>query len=335
MAGVSKVTIYDVAAQVGVSISTVSLAFNNPGRVKPETLQRIIEAAEALGFEPRAEAISRAQRGHQRIGVLAPLTSYLSFARRLNGVLQASAKAPFSVYVHDHDSAATAPSPLLSSLPLTKHLDGIIIMGLPLTEDIAARLHRQRLAVVLVDVVRDDISSVSVDDVGGGGMVARHLLQRGHRRLAFIAEEQASRVYTSPSEQRFTGFAATLRDAGIAEADIVTRAVPHDLAHAHRATLELLDLPEPPTAIFAHDDALAGGVLRAARQRGLRVPGDLAVVGFDDMDLAAYLGLTTVRLPFEESGAVALEILTAHLHDPQRSVRQVTLKLTLIERETT
>jgi len=332
--GPRKVTIYDVAGRAGVSISTVSLAFNNPGRVKPETLGRIVAAAEALGFEPHAEAAGRARRTHRRIGVMAPFTSYPSFAHRLSGVLRVCAKNGVEVVVYDHPSAAVATPPLLASLPLTRQLDGLVIMGLPLTEEIAARLHRQRLGVVLVDVVRNDVNSVCVDDVGGGAMVARYLLDKGHRRFAFLGEEQASGLYRSPSQDRHDGFAAALHAGGIGDEDITRRLIPHQMDRARLATLELLAQPRPPTAVFAYDDVLACGALRAAHQQGLSVPGDLAVVGYDDLDLAEALGLTTVRLPFEESGAAAAEILAAHLEEPERTVRQVMLRLSIVERNT-
>ncbi|WP_433046281.1 LacI family DNA-binding transcriptional regulator [Dactylosporangium sp. CS-033363] len=335
MPGPGRATIYDVAAAVGVSISTVSLCMNNPARVRPETLRQVLDAAERLGFQPRAEAVSRARRAHDRVGVLAPFTSYPSFARRLNGVLRAYAKAGTEIVVHDHDSVASSASPLLASLPLSERLDGLIIMGVPLTAEIAQRLHRQRFNVVLIDVAdeaAEEFSSVRIDEAGGGAMAARFLLDRGHRRFAFIGEEQASQQYRSPSEQRYEGFAGALRRAGIPAADVVKRVVPHRMGRAGAAAAELLDSPAPPTAFFAHDDVLAGGVLSAAQRAGRAVPEEVAVVGFDDLELAEQLGLTTVRLPFEESGRVAAEILAERRQDPGRSVRQVLLRLSITER---
>jgi LacI family transcriptional regulator len=131
------------------------------------------------------------------------------------------------------------------------------------------------------------------------------------------------------------GFRAALERRGLELGDEATRLVRHDVVAAAQAANELLDAPTTPTAIFAHDDVLASGVLRAARERGLSVPQDLAIVGFDDSDLAEHLALTSVRQPFEESGRVATEILLAQLREPSRSLQQVTLKLTLVERATT
>jgi len=328
----SKVTIYDVALAAGVSISTVSLALNSPTRVAAATRQKVLSAADDLGFVPKADAVTRARRGVGRIGVIAPFSSYPSFARRLNGVFGPLADGSREVVVFDQESASTTASPLLASLPITQRLDGIVIMALPLDEAIAARLKKQRLATVLVDSVRDDFDCVSTDDRAGGVLVARHLLERGDRQLAFLGEDQRSHAYVSSSERRLEGFRTAAADALTPAA---VRLVSHGVEEACQATHELLDQPDPPTAIFAHDDVLAAGVLRAARERHLTVPGDLAVVGFDDTDLARALDLTMVHQPFEESGRAGVQLLLDRMHDPAPRPRHVELPLRLMPRATT
>ena len=131
------------------------------------------------------------------------------------------------------------------------------------------------------------------------------------------------------------GFRAVLEQHRCELPDANVRLVGRDLASATQAAGDLLDSEQRPTAIFAHDDLFASGVLRAARTRGIHVPDELAVVGFDDSELAEHLELTSVRQPFEESGQFAAEMLLAQLRDPRRSLQQVNLKLTLIERATT
>ena len=324
-------TIYDVAERAGVSISTVSLALNAPHRVKPSTRERIHAAIDELGFLPKSDAVARARRGIGRIGVIAPFSSHPSFARRLNGVFAAAQGKPIEIVIYDEASAADS---MLRSLPVTRRVDGMIVMGLPFNDDVAARLAEQRLATVLVELRRDGFSSVAADDARGGRMVAEHLLDRGHERLGFIGQRQRV-AYASPSEHRLGGVRAALAAAGRSLPDERVRRVAHEPSAAYVATGELLDLTEPPTAIFAHDDALAGAVVRAARDRGLRVPDDLAVVGFDDGELAEQLGLTTVRQPFEESGRIATETLTAQLARPSSPARQISLELVLVPRDTT
>ena len=324
-------TIYDVAARAGVSISTVSLVLNVPGRVSPATAERVLSAMRDLDYVPKTEAVTRARRGVGRVGVLAPFSTYPSFARRLNGVFRALAGLPNEVVVFDQRSAAQTS--LLSSLPLTRRLDGLLVMALPLDDELAAGLHRRGMPTVLVEVDRPDFPTVAIDDAGGGRMVAEHLLGRGHRRFGYIGEQQASYAYVSQSQARLGGFRQGLSAAGVELADRDVRLVPHGAAAARDAVRELLDRPDRPTAVFAHDDILAAGAWHAVRDAGLRVPDDVAVVGFDDGDLAEHLGLTTVHQPLEESGELAADLLVGQLRGTGASTRHVRLALTLVVRD--
>lgn len=326
-------TIYDVAERAGVSISTVSLALNAPRRVKAQTLDRVLAAIDELKFVPKSEAVTRARRGVGRIGVIAPFTTYPSFARRLNGVLKATRDHSCEVVVYDQESAATSA---LASLPLTQRLDGLIVMSVPFGDDIADRLVDQNVGTVLVELERPGFSSVTIDDVTGGRMAAKLLLDRGHSRFAFLGERQRQAYdHVLQSDARLNGFREELAKTGVDLPDANVRRVDHNIAAAFAAADELLNLDETPTAIFAHDDILAAAIIRTARKRGLTIPGDLAVIGFDDSDIAEHLGLTSIRQPLEESGQVATETLLGELSNPNRSLQHVTLKLTLIERETT
>jgi DNA-binding LacI/PurR family transcriptional regulator len=327
----SRVTIYDVAAEAGVSISTVSLALNTPARVSARTRQRVLQAADTLGYTPKTEAVAKARKGVGRIGVLAPYTSYASVARRLSGVLRAVGDQPIEVVVFDQESAAHSTSPLLASLPLTGRLDGLIIMSLPLEEAVAQRLLTMELPAVLVDVRHPDFDSVHTDDVSGGRLVAEHLLQQGHRRCGFLGEGQESDQYVSPAGRRLSGFRAALGEAGCELPEDSVQFVRHGLQPAATAAKRLLAQEERPSAVFATDDTLAAGVLRAADALGLDVPGDLAVAGFDDTELAEALDLTTVRQPLEESGRAATELLLARM-DGATTVREVALRLDLVRR---
>ncbi|MGC5014395.1 LacI family DNA-binding transcriptional regulator [Streptosporangium sp. DT93] len=329
----ARTTIYDVAGAAGVSISTVSLALNSPSRVSQETRRKVLEAADALGFVPKQDAVAKARRGVGRVGVIAPFTSYPSVARRLNGILRAVGDRPLEVVLFDQESAAQSSSPLLAGLPITGRLDGLVVVSLSLEEAVADRLAAARLPTVLLDVRRRGFDSVCTDDEAGGRLVAEHLLGAGHRRFGFLGEAQRSGLYVSPSQRRLAGYRDALAEAGRPLADGDVRLSAHDLAAARAVAVELLSGPERPSAVFAADDTLAAGVLRAARDLGLAVPGDLAVAGFDDGDLAEALDLTTVRQPLEDSGRTAMELLLRRLERPA-TARQVTLELHLITRGT-
>ena len=324
-AGGASATIYDVALSAGVSISTVSLALNSPDRVKPTTLQRIMEAVDELGFTPKAEAVIRARRGTGRIGVIAPFTSFpTETGLRLKGVLQGAASHGHEVVVFDQASAATSR---LMSLPVTRKVDGLIIVSVPFDEGVRQRLSDHGTPTVVVEIPHESTSSVLIDHRGGGELVGEFLMSRGHDRTAYIGHRQ-DHDYPSQSREKGDGFASVLTTPP------QVCNVENTLHDAIAAGIELLRQPEPPTAIFAHDDLLASGIIVAARQLGLRVPDDVAVVGFNDTDIAEPLGLTTVRQPFVRSGELAVQMLIDQITTLDLSQQTVTLGVELIERST-
>ena len=260
------------------------------------------------GSCPRPTTVIRARKGAGRVGVIAPFTSFASFAQRLKGVIQVAKKEGFEVVLYDEESAAETR---LASLPITRHVDGLIVMSLPFSDAVAGRLTEQGVPTVLMELGRQGFSSVTHDNVAGGRMVADLLVGQGHERLAYIGHAQAVN-YVSQSQMRLDGFASKLPAAP------EVRLVQHSSSAAYEAALELLSLPDRPTGVFAYSDVMAGGVLRAARKMGLEVPDHVGVVGFDDSDLAEALGLSSVRQPLEESGQIAMETLLAQLANPQR-----------------
>ncbi len=331
------VTIYDVAQKAGVSIASVSRVINAPDQVAVATRARVMAAIEELSFIPKAEAAARARRGTQRIGVLAPFFTYPSFVQRLRGVAAALTSAAYELVIYNVDSSLHRDA-YLESLPLTRRLDGIIIMALPVGEQSAERLEQRlaahNMAVVLIEWSYPPFTSIEIDDQAGGRLAADYLLTSGRRRLAFVGDSDLPDYAIRTSDRRLAGFRQALLARGSElPADYVSLA-PQSLQNAYLQAQRLFDLPSPPDAIFAPSDTQALGVLKAARDRGLAVPGDVAIVGFDDLDMAAYVGLTTVRQPLEESGRVAVELLLARLEDPARLPQRIMLPLTLVRRET-
>jgi len=332
---VSTVTIYDVATRAGVSISTVSQTLNRPERVNAATRERVLDAIDELGFVPKATAVSHARRGVGRIGVFAPFTSYDSYRRRLMGVLSESDGTATDIVIYDHVSAAATMSPLLRTLPVTGRLDGLLIMGLPLDDALAQHLITRRLPTVLVDSRRPEFSTVDVDDEEGGAIIARHLLSRGHTSFAFVQEPQQSFAFVSQGQRRNTGFLRVLAEAGLGQDRVHTVLVRNDIAGGHEALNLILAQSPRPTAVFAHHDLLAAGLLLQCRRRGVDVPGELAIVGFDDNSIAEAAGLTTVRQPLEESGTIGARLLAQLIAGTSTAVQRITLGLELVVRDTT
>jgi len=327
------VTVYDVAKKAGVSITTVSRVLNSPEKVNKATRARILAAIDELGFVPKAEAVARARKGSGRIGVLAPFFTYPSFVQRLQGVTAVLDDSPYELVIYNVDSSSRRDG-YLASLPLTRRLDGLVIMALPFGDDAAKRLLSNGLVTVLIEFTHPSFSSIEIDNQAGGRLAAQYLVEQGHRRCAFVGDTDLPDYAIPTSDQRLVGYRAALSAAGISLPESYIALAPHSLENAHQLTHRLLDLPEPPTAIFAASDTQAMGVLKAARERGVAVPGELAVVGFDDLEIANYIGLTTIRQPLAESGRVAVDLLLARLAGHLRSVQHIRLPLTLVRRET-
>lgn len=329
----SQATVYDVAAQAEVSISTVSRVLNAPEKVKAPTRARVMAVIDELSFVPKAEAVARSRRKHGRIGVLAPFLTYPSFVQRLRGVTTALSASPYELIIYYVDSMARLESHI-ASLSLTRRLDGLILMGLSLTDAAAERLRGAGIEAVPIEFLQAGFSSVEIDNEAGGRLAAEHFLALGHRRLGFVGDADPPDFAIRNSERRLAGFRAAIEEAGLSLPDEVIGLAPHGLETARQQGHRLLSLPEPPAAIFAQSDTQAMGVLRAARERGLAVPQDVAIIGFDDVEIAEYIGLTTIHQPLEESGRVAVELLLARLADPARPPQRVQLPLTLVRRDT-
>jgi DNA-binding LacI/PurR family transcriptional regulator len=326
-----EVTIYTVAAEAGVSISTVSLTLNRPGRVKASTRKHVLEVIDRLGYVPHAAAVSHARRVFARVGVIAPFSSYESYQRRLAGILTESAEESTDIVVFDQLSAAESIRPLMDSLPLTNRLDGLIIMGLPLDDRLSQRLRQRRIPTVLIDSDTGHFSSVNVDDRRGGMLAGQRLLKHDPSRFAWVREQQRSTEYRSAAQLRGEGFQSALRAAG-REDQLITIDAANGLDGGREALPALLAAAGGPVGVFAHHDTLAAGLLLECRARGLRVPADVAIVGFDDGQLAEALGITTIRQPFEASGRSATRMLQQLLADPATPVQHTVLDLSLVAR---
>jgi len=328
-----KPTIYDVAKQAQVSITTVSRILNTPDKVNSETRERVLAAIDALAFVPKAEARARAMQHTGRIGVITPFFTAPSFIQRLRGIAETLSPESYELVIYTVDSNDHLQG-YLSSLPLTGNLDGLIVLSLPVGESEVRRLIDHSLPAVLIEYPHPKLNCVEIDDMEGGRMATNYLLKKGHRRIAFLGDTDLPEYAIHPVGLRLSGYRQALKKARIKLPDTFVRLAPYSQEQTRQVAKELLNLPEPPTAIFAATDFQALGVLKAARQLEIRVPEQLAVIGFDDLDLAEYADLTTISQHLDESGKLAVEILLAQIKSPARPPRHVKLPLSLIERQT-
>jgi DNA-binding LacI/PurR family transcriptional regulator len=326
-------TIYDVAKLAGVSITTVSRMLNDSDKVNSETRKRILASVDALGFVPKAEARARAMQRNGRIGVITPFFTAPSFIQRLRGIAGALSPMNFELVIYTVESTDQLHR-YLSTLPLTGNLDGLIVLSLQIDDEEANRLVDHDLPTVLIEYPHPNLNCVEIDNIEGGRMAAAYLIRKGHRRVAFLGDTDLPEYSIHPVSLRLVGFRQALKEAGIDLPDVLVRLAPYTQDQTRQVARELLSLPEPPTAIFAATDFQALGVLKAAHRLNVRVPEQLAVIGFDDLDMAEYADLTTIGQHLDESGRLAVEILLAQVGHTSSLPRHVQIPLNIIERQT-
>lgn len=302
------VTISDVAAQAGVGAGTVSRVLNDSPRVSEPTRQRVLAAIELLDYRPNplARALSRG-RAHT-FGAVVPFFPQPSAVERMRGVIETLGTSRYDLVLFNVTSTLERDQHFASLLRRDR-ADGLLVMSMPPPAVAVTSLLDHGVPVVLVDATADGIPCVVTDDVEGGRLATRHLRSLGHQRIAFMGDDPDNPFGFTSSTAREEGFRATMAETGVEVDDRLVKHGPHDRTVGRRLTEELLALRSRPTAVFAASDILALGVLEAAKAAGLRVPEDLSVVGFDDIDVSSYIDLTTVRQPLVESGRLGARLL--------------------------
>lgn len=331
-------TIYDVARTAGVGVGTVSRVLNSSSRVSPETQERVLSAIRTLGFR-RSKVARQLSTGvqHRNIGVILPNITHPSFVERLRGMQLALGDQDndYNLVLYSVSEPERYHEQLLAIVEQTA-VDGLLIATLTISEEQRELLIQAGIPfVTLSDACSGELNCISPDNTHGGYMAAQHLLDLGHRRVAYIGDE-FNNAYGFPTSQlRYEGYLAALKayDAPF-RSDYVYLGV-HGEETAHRLTEQLLALPELPTAIFAMSDIQAVGCIQAIREAGLRVPEDISVIGFDDVQLSRYIGLTTVRQHLERSGYLGMQLLLDMLTMPEDIVSRQLPPLELVVRETT
>jgi len=328
----SRATIRDVAALAGVSHQTVSRVINDGVRVRPVTRQRVEAAIAELDFRPNAIARFMATGSTRTFTCLAPNLTDYTFACIIEGAEHAARRAGYyllSASAADEDAFAT----LVDQLVASQRTEGLLVIN-PYADGRHHQLPDDVPTVFVGARPREEaVDSVALDDEGAARIATEHLLSLEHRRIATICGPMSEDC----SQDRLAGYQAALAAAGLAvDSDLIVEG-DWSATSGHEAYQRLVRLPEPPTAIFAQNDRMAIGVLRAAREAGLRVPDELAVIGVDDMPLASYFDppLTTMRQDLVEIGCQAAHLLIRAVENPGAERQHLRLPAELIVREST
>ncbi|RZD54563.1 LacI family transcriptional regulator [Streptomyces albidoflavus] len=329
-----SVGIKDVARAADVSVGTVSNVINRPDTVAAATRARVQAAIERLGYV-RSESARQLRAGHSRImGLLVLDMGNPFFVDLARGAERAARSAGLGVMVCNSAQDPAEEAEYLS-LFAEQRVRGVLLSPADASGRNIAAFRRHEIPFVLVDRVAEDTteSSVSVDDVAGGGLAVRHLLDEGHRSLAYVSGPPGLHQV----RDRRTGALGALADAGLGPEAL--REVPTerlDVAAGRDAGARLLGLADRPTAVFCANDLLALGVLQSMYAAGVRIPEDLALVGYDDIEFAsaAAVPLTSVRQPAVTMGTLAAQMLLAEIegHRPGEAERRVVLQPELVVR---
>jgi LacI family transcriptional regulator len=330
----ARVTVRAVAAETGLSIATVSRVMNGRANVAPHTRDLVLRAMGRLGQHgPRHRTGPEPAGGAVYVRCPYVLTDY--FGIIVSSVAETLEVHGRSVVLNAGEAAQHAE--VLAGLPGRADLSGAVLILPPEPGEDLERLRDRRFPFVVVDPRTPpprDVAAVSAAHFAGARRLMTHLVELGHRRVGIIGGPRHWLV----TDHRQAGYVAPLADVGVLPAPELVRFVAEPTTeHGYRAARELLDLAGPPTALVAFNDKMAVGALRAAAERGLRVPDDLSVAGFDDIEVsrATHPMLTTVRQPLEEMGRMAVTLLMRLLGAHKLDALHVELATELVVRAST
>jgi LacI family transcriptional regulator len=341
MSGSRRATIADVAAASGVGIGTVSRVINGGTNVRETTRAKVLKVIDELGYRPSHLAASLSRGTPRTVAIVVPQLTRPSAVMRLAGALSVLDEQGYDTVVCNVDTLEQRDHHL-AALTSRQRADGVIVVSLRLSVQQLASFRKARVPLVTVDALAPGVPQTITDDVAGGRLATRHLLSLGHRRIGFVGDTMrgaaaASRVGLGfvTSQHRLSGYRQALAAAEVCYDPALVRRGPHGPANAEALTAELLGLPDRPSAIFAASDIQAMGVLAAAERCGISVPGQLSVIGFDDIESAALLGLSTVRQPLGDSGADGARRLCALMRGERVVPLRQQLALEVVQRSTT
>ncbi len=333
-----RATAQNVADLAGVSRTTVSFVLNKvPGmRISDETRQRVLDAVRQLNYHPDATARRMVKGRTSIIGFVLRQTPDQVFADRflpevLHGLCEAASAQGYHLLIEP--APPNEQTGDYTRLIRERHVDGIILSGPRFDDQDLMRLHAEGVPIVLMgQLPNTDLPFVDVDNVGGAAMATRHLIELGHRRIAFISN--ARPAYTA-SADRLTGYRQALAKADLPFDEALVRYGDFTPASGEAAMIDLLRIKPLPTAVFVASDTVAVGALKAVRAAGLTIPHDISFVGFDDIPLIEYIEppLTTVRLPAYGLGWGAADLLIRRINNEVIRRPTVLLETELVVRQ--
>ncbi|MEO1022650.1 MAG: LacI family DNA-binding transcriptional regulator [Bacteroidota bacterium] len=327
-------TIYDIAEKAGVSIATVSRVFNQSANVSERTRQKILLIAEEVGYHPQASAQSLASKKNNTVMLVVPVISNYFFMEVLSGVQD-------KIALHDYELSIININPGKDLFDQVEHVlkrraaEGYIFISIHLQEDEWRQLKRYNVAMTLIDEHFEGFDSVSVDNVLGAYRAVCSLYNSGFEQVAMLSAAS----YSKPVRDRIKGFKKASEEFGVSDADADQMIVTCDTLYrdgftergGYEAMIKILTMNPQPDACFCASDIQAVGALKAMQDTGKHIP----IIGYDDIELAEYMGLSTVRQPMRDMGFFATQNLIDRINNPEKAISQTIYSPELIKRNST
>ncbi|MFA5833389.1 MAG: LacI family DNA-binding transcriptional regulator [Bacteroidota bacterium] len=329
-----SVTIYDIAREANVGIGTVSRVLNNSANVTSVTRERVITIARKLNYQPHAYAQALARKRSNTLGAIIPFFTNYFFIEVLQGVQETLATLGFDLIIHGANSTEEVGDYLQHSMRKGR-VDGTLLFSLELPERFATQFSENKTPLVLVDTFHPKFDSIRVDNATGAKIATEHLISLGHKNIGMIN----ANIKSAPAKERLLSFKKTLTRNGIAGSEeniVCSSEVKNDgfsrEAGYHSMKEFIARGKKLPTALFVSSDIQAIGVLAALREQNIRVPEDIAIVSFDDVEVAKNFDLTTMSQPMFQMGELAVKKMLARIENPNSPVTSVNFKPTLVVR---
>ncbi len=327
----NKVNIYDVAEKAGVGIGTVSRVLNNSTKVKDKTRKKVLDVMQELNYRPNKVAQNLARQKANAVAVIVPSFIDHFFVEVLKGIQDALEKENIDLILHKIDLNGNRMTKIMDIVHSRK-VDGIAALTMDISKTENQELKDSGIPLVIADEFSADFNSIYLDDVKGAEMAVDYLVELNHSQIAFVNGD----LNSLHGQKRLEGVKKSFEKNKINIDQNLIKNGDFYVEDGYQSMREIFKLPRKrwPTAVFAASDNQAIGVLQAMEEQGLNAPDDIAVIGYDNIELAKYLKLTTICQPMYQLGYLAIEILLKAINGELKEIYQKELELKLVKRET-
>lgn len=334
MVSSGQVTIYDVAKKAGVSPATVSRVLNSPELVGEDKRNHVLNIIKELNFVPKADAVINARKTYKKIAVIAPVFTQPSFMQRLRGITEVLASEHYELVIYSIDTSEELNN-YVTSLVAQKRVDGLILLCVKLNNQMQELLKTSGFPVCFVEQTYDDFDCIEIDNKKGGKIAAEYFYNLGCRNPGFIGESSYLDYSVPATEERLKGFKKYFEDKGVElkENNCWLGDFSEDKLDA--GINSFLSQTETLDCVFCSSDLIATRFLYLAREKGIKCPEQVKILGFDDIDISQYVGLSSIDQNLEESGRQAALQILERIKKPGKSAIMVKLPLHVVERNTT